>query len=88
MSNMGYCRFQNTLSDLSDCLEGVREALSGEELSNEETRAAVRLVMLCGKIVNEVADCGDDDLGKGIVDGTPEARIAVRRIFGEIAESA
>lgn len=34
MSNMSYCRFQNTLDDLRDCLEalGNNERLSEEEL--------------------------------------------------------
>lgn len=25
MSNMSYCRFQNTVDDLEDCLEALRE---------------------------------------------------------------
>ena len=36
MANMSYCRFQNTLNDLRDCLG----ALGGSKLSNEEKRAA------------------------------------------------
>lgn len=48
MSNMSYCRFQNTLIDLRDC----RDALDDNDpLSEHEYRAAVRLVELCKDIV-------------------------------------
>lgn len=40
MSNMGYCRFRNTLTDFRDCLEAIE---SGEELSPEEQKAAKKL---------------------------------------------
>lgn len=34
MSNMSYCRFENTASDLADCLYAMEEALEdGETLS-------------------------------------------------------
>lgn len=38
MSNMSYCRFQNTSSDVVDCLDALNEQ---EPLSGEEYRAAV-----------------------------------------------
>lgn len=52
MSNMSYCRFQNTLQDLRDCYEGW-----GEDLSPEETKAQKRLLKLCKDIVE---DFGED----------------------------
>jgi len=52
MSNMSYCRFQNTLGDLRDC----QENLGDEELSKEEERARERLIEVCKKIVDEVED--------------------------------
>jgi hypothetical protein len=30
MSNMSYCRFENTMSDLADCQEQLRMLLDGE----------------------------------------------------------
>ena len=36
MVNMGYCRFQNTRSDMEDCLDALRE---GKRLSSDEARA-------------------------------------------------
>lgn len=63
MSNMSYCRFQNTAQDLCDCEETLEEFLAedGEELSSEELRAASRLVMSCLSIVSKVA-CSLDEL--------------------------
>jgi hypothetical protein len=49
MSNMSYCRFQNTLSDLRDCAENLQD-----NLSPEETDARLRLVKLCIEIVDSV----------------------------------
>ena len=69
MSNMSYCRFQNTLSDLQDCYnwmqsnpDAVVEALAGvkspddddyERLSPEESDALSALVELCNTITGE-----------------------------------
>lgn len=46
MGNMSYCRFQNTLADLSDCYENMEEG----DLSEEESKARKRLIRLCGYI--------------------------------------
>ena len=54
MSNMGYCRFQNTVRDLEDCYEHLNENL--EELSDSELSARERLVKLCQDIVEEAND--------------------------------
>jgi hypothetical protein len=53
MSNMSYCRFQNTLQDLRDCYENWGEPLE----SDEEVAARLRMLKLCKKIVE---DYGDD----------------------------
>lgn len=47
MSNMSYCRFENTLGDLQDCYDALRE---GAELSEEEERAKEWLIQLCSEI--------------------------------------
>ncbi|MFA5559238.1 MAG: hypothetical protein WDA59_07295 [Methanofastidiosum sp.] len=41
MANMSYCRFQNTVTDLMDCLEALNEQ---EIASEEEQRAADRML--------------------------------------------
>ena len=57
MSNMSYCRFQNTLSDLKDCFNSMSDFSTKEEwlksLSNEEKRAAEKMLNLCEDIFNE-----------------------------------
>lgn len=53
MSNMGYCRFRNTLQDLQDCANHIDEV---EALSEEEARARRYLIGLCRDIVEEVGD--------------------------------
>lgn len=52
MSNMSYCRFQNTLQDLRDCYEHLQDS----DLSDDEDRARRRLINLCIDIADEVGD--------------------------------
>ena len=49
MSNMSYCRFQNTLSDLQDCADYITD----DSLSHEEEKARERLVDVCRAILDE-----------------------------------
>ena len=39
MGNMSYCRFENTLADMEDCLEALRNGVAAEELSDYEISA-------------------------------------------------
>ena len=39
MGNMSYCRFENTLSDMRDCLNALENGLDVEELSDYEISA-------------------------------------------------
>mgnify|MGYP006408446543 FL=1 len=39
MGNMSYCRFENTLADMRDCLYTLENGLDVEELSEYEIRA-------------------------------------------------
>ncbi|KEI94069.1 hypothetical protein N494_18260 (plasmid) [Clostridium botulinum A2B7 92] len=41
MSNMSYCRFQNTVEDLEECLNALTDR---EELSIRENNAAKRML--------------------------------------------
>lgn len=54
MANMGYCRFNNTLSDLEDCRDALRE---GNISSLVEKRKAKRLL----EVSREIADNFDED---------------------------
>jgi len=51
MSNLSYCSFQNTLSDLEDCYEHLNDDLVDK---GEEDIARNRLVKLCKMIVREM----------------------------------
>lgn len=44
MSNMSYCRFENTYGDLQDCLEAL---LNDEELSESEAKYRDMLIKMC-----------------------------------------
>lgn len=46
MSNMAYCRFQNTLQDLLDCFDNMNATY----LSDEERRSRWELLKLCDQI--------------------------------------
>lgn len=51
MGNMSYCRFQNTLKDLRDCVEALDEICDNlEELSEDESMAAAELIAVCQKL--------------------------------------
>ena len=56
MSNMSYCRFQNTLRDLKDCLDALCD-IDGNlsELSKEEARAADSPILVCEEIAGNFA---------------------------------
>jgi hypothetical protein len=52
MSNMSHCRFQNTLSDLRDCLDALDQDDIMIKLSKDESRAALSLVETCVSVIN------------------------------------
>jgi len=51
MSNMSYCRFENTLHDLRDCWENFEDPQ--DELSESEKKARKKLVELCREIAGD-----------------------------------
>jgi hypothetical protein len=55
MSNMSYCRFSNTLSDLEDCFEHMED----DDISKSELSARNRLIDLCRDIVDQYTDIED-----------------------------
>jgi hypothetical protein len=73
MSNMSYCRFQNTLTDLGECQLAL-ETLFVEgkgKLSRDEERAAIELVSMCAQIallVNEECNGTEEDIVDRILD--------------------
>jgi hypothetical protein len=54
---MSYCRFQNTRPDLLDCVEALEDiGFNLAELSEEEARAADKLIQLCQRVVEQAGD--------------------------------
>ena len=54
MSNMAYCRFENTLRDLRDCYHnGMDDILMPGESEYEYRK---KLIALCRKIADEYGD--------------------------------
>ena len=53
--NMSYCRFRNTLPDLSDCYDNWEEDLDKED-DREEYQARERLLKLCKRIADEYSE--------------------------------
>ncbi len=53
MSNMSYCRFQNTYQDLRDCVNEMEDAYNLEdmELSEDEARAQKQMYQLCERFI-------------------------------------
>lgn len=71
MSNMSYCRFQNTATDLDDCRDALDALVNCDDdasLSQEELRAAVRLVKTCAEIISLLAEVGDFGDGEDMLE--------------------
>lgn len=49
MSNMSYCRFQNTLTDLEDCAKHLFDRID----DTSESSARKELIKLCKEIAEE-----------------------------------
>lgn len=59
MSNMSYCRFENTDNDLRDCINAIEERMNGddnEKLSRSEQHALKRLILHATKLIELAAD--------------------------------
>ena len=56
--NMSYCRFRNTLNDLSDCVEDG----DWEGCGPEEKRAAQKIVKLCNVILEDFGHIVDQEV--------------------------
>jgi len=53
MSNMSYCRFQNTERDLDDCIGEMRDNddMRGMDLSQGEQQAMARMMDSCQQFI-------------------------------------
>ena len=55
MANMSYCRFENTLNDLNDCLNEMENGIENT-LSRTESRSFAELVEICRLISERFGD--------------------------------
>jgi hypothetical protein len=55
MSNMSYCRFENTSGDLYDCYEALQDGIDEDEMSDEEVEGYHELLRLCKAIAKDFA---------------------------------
>ena len=61
MSNMSYCRFENTARDLRDCVDAIRNGET-DELNQYELEGLQEILNLANTIVN------DEDFIKEIIE--------------------
>ena len=52
MSNMSYCRFENTYHDLQDCFESINEEAGNER----DERYRLRMIELIKEMYQEISD--------------------------------
>jgi len=64
MSNMSYCRFENTARDFDECVDVMENLISGDEkpLSRTELAAAKRLVVRAFELIQLVEETAELDL--------------------------
>ena len=63
MANMSYCRFENTKSDLADCVEALEEiAYDGEEISRREWEYAKRMRDLCESYLETFEEIDENNI--------------------------
>lgn len=63
MANMSYCRFENTLRDLADCVDALEGVVYyHEEISESEWQRAKRMKRWCERFIETIEDCDEGDI--------------------------
>ena len=69
MSNMSYCRFQNTNRDLSDCSEALGNFLYGdEEIDQGERKYAALLLSKAVDMLSNLANFENKSVGNFVTE--------------------
>lgn len=84
MTNMSYCRWQNTARDLADCKNALEDLVTdGGKLSREERAAAFRLFEIAVEMLSLVGvDVDDQDASQALrleLDGAESRADEMRR---------
>lgn len=59
MTNMSYCRFQNTIGDMQDCIDHLNDPVQDDDerhdwgLSEEEDKARKKFIKLCEEVAKD-----------------------------------
>ena len=61
MSNMSYCRFENTANDVEDCYDAICDNEFGN-MSQYEIRGFVKFVELCKMVAEQYEDFSMEEL--------------------------
>lgn len=57
MPNMSYCRFENTIINMRECLNAIRDGDATDEvLSNSELEARNSMFAMCEALMDELSD--------------------------------
>lgn len=63
MANMSYCRFENTKSDLADCVSALeRIAYDNESISKREWHYAKQMRSWCESFIEAFDDIEEEDI--------------------------
>ena len=57
MSNMSYCRFQNTIGDMQDCIDNLDEHIREDD--RREYRARIKFIEMCKQVAEDYEDVED-----------------------------
>ena len=74
MSNMSYCKFENTLNDLRDCVETISEEQYSEKgrASREEKQARHDLITECKELLESLGYEVIESLDMSAIDNPSE----------------
>lgn len=63
MANMSYCRFENTLHDLADCVKALEGVVYEEaSISESEWKYAKRMKEWCERFIETIEDCDEEEI--------------------------
>lgn len=63
MANMSYCRFENTLHDLVDCVNALEAVVyEGESISESEWKYAKRMKEWCDRFIEAIENCDEEEI--------------------------
>lgn len=62
MANMSYCRFENTLSDMKDCMDALYSGVDFNDMSKHELGAVIEMLEVSKWLHEALKDAGVEDL--------------------------